>query len=45
MMAMKMKRKHCLRQQLGLKFWAIKMLWKVFNAEINEESKFPKFLP
>ena len=47
-LAIKMKRKHCLIQQLGLKFDNIGLLrcyGRYLNAEIDESSKFPKLLP
>ena len=48
LLAMKMKRKHCLIQQLGLKLDSIGLLrcyGRYLNAEIDESSNFPKLLP
>ena len=47
-LAIKMKRKHCLIQQLGLKFDNVGLLrcyGRYLNAEVDESLKFPKLLP
>ena len=46
--AMKMKKKHCLKHQLGLEFddhGILRCYGRFLNAEIDESSKFPKLLP
>jgi len=46
--AMKMKKKHCLKHQLGLEFddhGILRNYGRFLNAEIDESSKFPKLLP